>query len=117
MSIVVKPHFVTVRAVSQTARSDSVLGNPARGTASGPIACLCVPMKPKEAFERFGVVLQDAWTIYVEIADMGHFTPQAEVAFGATTLYVQGDVEVHQTGDVTDCALVYATRIQYPEAA
>jgi len=73
-------------------------------------------MTPKEAFEQFGVVLKDAWTLYVEVSDAALFTTQAEVKFGAITLYVQGDVEIHQNGDAADCALVYATRLQYPEA-
>jgi len=115
--LTIKPHTVTVSAVTQTALSDSVLGNPAAGSASSAISCLCVPMKPKEAFERFGVVLSDAWTIYVEVSDSPTFTPQAEVTFGSLVLYVQGDVEVHQNGDPADCALVYATRLQYPGAA
>jgi len=114
--IAIKPHIVTVQFVTQTALSDSVLGNPAAGEASGEISCLCVPMKPKETFERFGVVLRDAWTIYVEVSDAASFTPQAMVTFGSVVLYVQGDVEMHQNGDDADCALVYATRLQYPGA-
>jgi len=116
MPLLLKPHSVTVKTVTQTAMSDSVLGNPAPGAASSPIACLCAPMRPREAFERFGVVLQDAWTIYVELADAPTFAPQAEVTFGALVLYVQGDAEIHQNGDAADCALVFATRLQYPEA-
>ena len=113
----IKPHSVTIRAVSQTPLSNSVLGNPSQGTATSPIRCLCIPLRPREAFARFGVVLQDAWTIYVEVCDAAAFTPQAEVWFGAIVLYVQGDPEVHQNGDIADCAVIYATRIQYPEAA
>ena len=117
MPLQIKPHSVTVQAVTQSMNSGSVLGNPVAGEASGPIACCCVPMKPKEAFERFGVALTDAWTIYVEVSDASTFTPQALVNFGAIVLYVQGDVEMHQNGDAADCALVYATRLQYPGAA
>ena len=113
----ITPHSITVQAVTQTALSDSVLGNPAAGTPSSPVACLCVPMKPAEAFQRFGVVLRDAWTIYVEVADAHTFSPQAIVTFGSLKLYVQGDVEMHQNGDDADCAVVYVTRIQYPGAS
>jgi len=74
-------------------------------------------MRPQETFARFGVILTDAWTIYVEVSDAATFTPRAEVTFNGQVLYVQGDVEMHQNGDAADCALVYATRLQYPEAA
>ena len=117
MGLQIKPHSVTVSAVTQAELSDSVLGNPDTGVASSSIQCLCVPMRPGEAFERFGVVLKDAWTIYVEVSDAATFTPQAEVTFGSLVLYVQGDVEMHANGDTADCALVYATRLEYPGAA
>lgn len=117
MPIQITPHTVTVQAVTQTALVDGVLGNPAAGMTSSPIACLCVPMKPAEAFERFGVALRDAWTIYIDTGDAPTFTPQAQVLFGSLTLYVHGDVEIHHNGDAADCALVYATRIQYPETS
>lgn len=117
MALQIKPHVVTVSAVTQASLSDSVLGNPVTGGASPSIRCLCVPMRPGEAFERFGVVLKDAWTIYVEVSDAATFTPQAEVTFGSLVLYVQGDVEMHSNGDAADCALVYATRLEYPGAA
>ena len=59
-------------------------------------------------------MLTDAWTIFVELADAPSFTPQAEVTFGSQVLYVKGDIEIHANGDAADCAIVYATRVQYP---
>jgi len=112
----ITPHRVTVQSVSQALLSDSVLGNPEAGAVSADISCLCVPMKPAETFAKFGVVLRDAWTIYVEVSDAATFAPQAEVTFNGQVLYVQGDVEIHENGDAADCALVYATRLQYPGA-
>ena len=92
------------------------MGNPAAGGSSGAIACLCVPMLPKEAFERWGVALRDAWTVYVEVVDATHFSPLAEITFNGLKFYQQGDVEMHLNGDAADCALVAMTKLQYPEA-
>ncbi|MDR3691183.1 MAG: hypothetical protein P4L46_17515 [Fimbriimonas sp.] len=116
MPVQIKPHSITVRTVAQTAGSDSVLENPVADSPSAPIACLCQPLKPKEAFERFGVVLRDAWTVTLEIADAASLSPQALIAFGSNTYAIQGDVEVHQNGDAADCAIAYMARLQYPEA-
>ena len=117
MPLQIKPHTVTVRLVTQSMTSNSVLGNPARGASSAAIACLCVPMKPQEAFARFQAVLTDVWTIYLEVADATSFSAGAEILFDGETLVVQGDVEMHANGDPADCAIVYAMRLMSPEAA
>jgi hypothetical protein len=112
--VAIKPHTVTVAPVTQTAASSGVLGNPAIGAASSPIACLVVPMQPAEVYHQFGVELTDPRKIYLEVSDSSHFSPNARIEFGGVAFWQKGPVEVHQTGDVTDCAVVYMSKNQYP---
>ena len=114
MALQIKPHTVTVTPVSQSAGADSVVNNPLGGSTSAAIHCLVVPMKPIEAFHRYGVMLNNAATIYIEIADAGSFAASSRIAYGGSTYWQQGDVELHQNGDDADCALVYMTGLQYP---
>lgn len=117
MPLQIKPHVITARSVTQATGIDSVLGNPARGSEGFAISCLCAQLKPIESFQRFGVALVDAWVVYLETADAVGMAPQTEIAFNAKTYYVRGDVEIHQNGDAADCAVVYMTRLQYPEGS
>ena len=110
----VKPHSVTVAPVDQIAAGNLVMGNPAAGSASPAIACLCAALKPMEAFQMYGVALTNAWKVYIEASDAASFAPQSRITFNGITYWQQGDVELHQTGDLTDCGIVYMTQNQYP---
>lgn len=114
MALQIKPHSVIVTPVTQTAGGTGVMGNPASGVPVGPIKCLAAPMKPSESFQRFGVVLSNAWTLYVEVADSGSFLATSKIRFNGVDYWQQGDAEVHENGDPADCALVYMTGLQYP---
>jgi hypothetical protein len=117
MPLQITPHSIAVSAVIQTVGSDSVLENPAAGSPGSAISCLCVPLEPSESFRRFGVVLVDAWTVYLNVPDAATLAPQDEVLFNSQKYYVKGDVEIHQNGDPADCAIAHIVRLQYPEGS
>ena len=114
MPLQLKPHQIQIRTVTQAVGSNSVLSTPAAGSYGPSIACLCVALEPKESFQRFGVVLTDAWSVLLEIGDTTSLVPEAEIQFRGQTFTVRGDVEVHQNGDEADCARFVMTRLQYP---
>ena len=94
-----------------------MLGNPSAGGFGTAISCCCVPLKPEESFQRFGVVLLNAWTVTLEIGDAASIRPQTEVRFSGQIYSVQGGVEIHQNGDEADCAVFVMRQLQFPEAA
>jgi hypothetical protein len=116
MPLQIKPHSITAQRVTQSPGTNSVLGNPVASSAGISISCLCTPLKPTESFQRFGIVLVDAWVVYLEISDASTLSPQSEVNFGSKVYYVQGNIELHQNGDDADCAVAYITQLQYPGA-
>jgi len=113
--IAIKPHSITFAAVSQAVLSNGVLGNPSLGTGSAPIACLCVPLEPSEAYQLFGAVLLNPWKVFLEVADAeANAAPNASIVFNAQTYWQKGEAQIFGNGDAADCAIVFMSQNQYP---
>ncbi len=112
--VLLKPHTITITPVAQAQLGDGVIQNPAPGTQSGAISCLCVPMTPRESYQAFGAVLLNPWTVYLEVSDaQASASPNAEILFNGQQYWQKGEAEIRQTGDVTDCAVIYMSQNQF----
>jgi hypothetical protein len=114
MPLVIKPHSVSVAAVTQAVGSDSVLQNPTLGSFGAPIACLVVPLAPSESYRIFGVVLEDPRKVFIEVASAASFPPNCAISFNGLTFWQKGYPEIHSNGDPADCAIFTMSRNQYP---
>ena len=113
--VMIKPHTITISPVNQATLSNGVLGNPAPGTASSAIRCLCTPMQPQEAYARFGATLINPWKVLMEVGDaVTHASPNALVEFDGRQYWQKGAAEILNNGDPADCAVVLMSENQYP---
>lgn len=115
----VKPHWVTVGAVTQGMVGNR-LSNPAAQTPSAPINCYIEPMTPKESYERWGVEYDDRFLLMCEVPDGITFLPNAEVTqadsfFGSIMFNVEGNPEPYSIGVAADHVVVYLRRFEYPD--
>lgn len=117
MSVIIKPHTVTVAAVSQGVGGDSVLLNPSLGTFGSPIPCLVVPLAPTESYKIFGAILEDPRKVFIEVAAAASFSPNCAIRFNGLSFWQKGYPEIHSNGDSADCAIVTMSRNQYPPAS
>ncbi len=116
MPLQIKPHTITVRQSSQPVGSNSVLLNPTINPSQQTVRCLCVPLKPQESIQKFGVTLVDAWMVMIDPADASSISPHSSIDFNGDRYSVKGDVERHLNSDIADCVIFTIVRQPFEES-